>query len=368
MVLAAKTARFARRGIALLVVLLLIIVLSVIVWSFQREVVRELAIANNVRDDLKAAMLAEMGLVKGQVWLRLDERPEFDSLNEPWAQPVTWPGETFGADPLTDSAEGPGVTPPQLLISDAERKFNLLTMVRGEDFARGKAIEVFTRLVQICRREDNRLELDGEVRSVRRLGDDTVSTKTLVRNLIKYLEERPREESDEMEFSSGREKGDVRSMKKQSPYEMLTVLELLQVEGWSSELLFGPPRLSTGEVEEDEDANRPWADLNVQERFELKRTTVEGVDTRSRDPNPIGLLPFVTLYSNGRININTAPREVLLALDERLTWAVVEQILTAREQDRQDIFTAEENGGELPIEEDPLPTEEGEPEEEEDQA
>ena len=68
---------------------------------------------------------------------------------------------------------------------------------------------------------------------------------------------------------------------------------------------------------------------------------------------------------------NLAPEgraEVLLALDERLTWAVVEQILTAREQDRQDIVTAEENGGEFPIEDDPLPTEEGEPEEEEDQA
>lgn len=338
-----------RRGFALLIVLLLIVALTIVVYILQRDVARESAISANVRDDLAASYLANMGLVRGQVVLRLDDHADYDSLNEPWAKPLRWTGETWGT---TDNSDGAKPTEPQVLISDEERKFNLLTLVRGTEEQRTRAVEVFKRLIEICRRTDERLKdkLDGEVRTVRRADDDTANTDTLVRNLLKYLEERASEDSDDLEFTSGQAgRSEQRSMKKQTPFQMLTLGELLQVEGWNHELLHGPLRTASAAEEgaEPEDT-RSYYELTDEEKFERTRKDVESIDSRSRDPNPLPLVHFITLYSSGRININTCSRELLLALDQRLTWDVVDRIITSREQDRRDVVSAEENGGTLP--------------------
>ena len=354
----------------MLIVMILIVLLAILVFAFQRDVMREISISANVRDDLKAAYLAQMALVRGQVILRLDDHPEYDSLNEPWAQEVSWTGETWGNE---DSADGETPPQPTISISDVERKFNLLSLVRGNELQQDRAAKVLERLIAICRREDDRLELEGDAKTVRRAGDDSVNTETLVRNLKKYLEERASEDSDDLTITANpNDKPDVRSMKKQTPFEMLTVGELLQVEGWTEELLYGPVRKAdqglVQENEEDQEEPKDWKDLTDQERFEKRRDSIEHADERSTDPTPLPILSFVTLYSSGFININTCPREVLLALDEKLTWDVVDQIITAREQDRQDVVAAEENGGELPEEEE-TPSLDGEPaSEEEDNA
>lgn len=374
---ASPTRRRARkRGFALLIVMILIVLLAVIVMAFTQDVARELSISENVRDDLKSAYLAQMGLVRGQVILRLDDSADYDSLNEPWAQPVTWVGETWGAEgsggEISDT-ETP--EPPKILITDEERKFNLLTLVRGNAQQKEKAREVLKLLIDICRREDDRLVLDGEARSVRKIGEDAAAnTDTLIRNLVKYLEERASEDSDELEITADpNAEPDVRGMKKQTPYEMLTVGELLQVEGWTNELLYGPIRradegLVRREGEESEDSYTDWRDLSDQEKFEQRRTSIEQIDQQSMSPDPLPLIHYITLYSSGFINVNTCSRELLLALDKEMTWDVVDQILTAREADRQDIVAAEENGGVLPEDEEPLPTEGEQPTEEEDKA
>jgi general secretion pathway protein K len=41
---------------------------------------------------------------------------------------------------------------------------------------------------------------------------------------------------------------------------------------------------------------------------------------------------WLSLYSEGKVNINTAPREILLALDEQMTDALVEEIVRKREE------------------------------------
>jgi type II secretory pathway component PulK len=361
-----------RSGFALLIVMILIVLLAVLVFAFQRDVSREVSISANVRDDLKSAYVANMGLVRGQVILRLDEHDDYDSLNEPWAQPVTWEGETGGSDESAEGGEAPAFTPPDIRISDEERKFNLLMIVRGNETQQSKARAMLERLIAICRREDDRLVLDGDAKTGRKAGgEDTMNTEQLVTNLAKYLEERASEDSDDLEVTANpNAKADVRSMKKQTPFEMLTLGELLQVEGWTETLLYGPVRKAdeamVAKGDEEEEEARDWRDLSDQEKFEQRRDSIEGVDQRSSDPTPLPLLSFITLYSTGFINVNTAPREILLALDERMTWDVVEDILTAREADRQDVVTAEENGGTLPEETDP--NLEGETPEEEDKA
>jgi hypothetical protein len=168
-----------------------------------------------------------------------------------------------------------------------------------------------------------------------------------VRNLLKYLEERASEDSDDLEFTAPGKKPDIRGMKKQTPYRMLTLGELLQVEGWTPQLLYGAPRVAPGEDPEQQD-NRSFMELSEEEQFERTRQQIDELDTRSRDPEPLPLIHYLTLYSSGRININTCSRELLLAMHDKLTWDVVEQILTAREQDRRDVLEAEENGGTLP--------------------
>lgn len=383
MQLAPKIRRRSKRGFALLMVMILVILLSILVLSFVQDVSRELMVTKNARSDLQAAYLAQMGLIRGQVLLKLDEHPDYDSLNESWSQPLTWNGETWGSAELSGGGDETP-EPPEVLISDEERKFNLLTLVRGNQVQRQRAAEVLARLIDICQRRDPRLDdwLDGEARRVRGIGDDLENTDTLVRNLISYLEERASEDSDNLEISVGAagDDPDVRSMKKQTPYEMLTIGELLQVEGWTEELLFGkvgdPPRTRAYtrrdeyRVEQAEEREgRDWRELTEEERFEHRRDSIEGSDDRSRSPDPLPLMSYLTLYSTGRININTAPREVILALHEDLTWLSVDQIVTAREQARMDVVTAEETG-ELPYDEDELyPTGEEMPmEEEEDNA
>jgi type II secretory pathway component PulK len=351
-----------RRGFALLMVMMIVVVMAVLTSTLVMVVSREVRQTANVRDYLRASYLAEMALIRGQVVLRLDEHPEYDSLNEIWAKPLTWEGETFGEEEYGGGGSGGAVSPPQVMIVDEERKFNILTLVRGNREQQEMAAEVLKRLIEICRRQDPRLELDGQTRRVRRLGDDSTNPETLVRNLIRYLEERPVDDTDRLEFDAGPEDSyDQRRMRKQSPFEMLTMSELLLAEGWNRDLLYGPPRVAESEFEERDPYADPYAErdrqLTPEEEFENRRRAVESVDERSRDPNPIGLMPFITLYSTGRININTAPREVLLALDPDITWETVDRIIIAREQDRRDILEEEETG-QIPGQQDPFGEEE----------
>jgi hypothetical protein len=378
------TREHSRRGGTLIMVLLLVMTMSVLVLSLGNIVIREVSQTANVRDDTRAVYLAEMGLVRGQVMLMLDEHADYDSLNEIWTKSFTWEGETFGDDSMAgqwgsggsfggsgsragrssrfdehESAGGGGSSgaadkPPEVFIVDEERKFNLLTLVRGNNEQKRMAAEVLTRLIEICRRQDDRLILDGQVRRVRRIGEDSMNPDTLVRNLIRYLEERPSDDAGRMEMDFGPEDEiDQRSMRKQTPYEMLTISELLLVEGWTRELLHGPARIEEEEDPYERDfesrfAGRRGSSEVLEREFEEKRRSIEAADERSRDPDPIGLIHYITLYSTGRININTAAREVLLALSPDITWETVERIITAREQDRRDVIEAEETG-ELPM-------------------
>jgi len=41
---------------------------------------------------------------------------------------------------------------------------------------------------------------------------------------------------------------------------------------------------------------------------------------------------WLSVHSEGKININTAPREILLALDEEMTEALVEEIVSKRQE------------------------------------
>ncbi|MCC6575604.1 MAG: general secretion pathway protein GspK [Planctomycetes bacterium] len=345
-------ARRRRRGIALLVVLLITVLMIVIVYSFQENVGREAAVARNNLDGTKAYFLAQMALIKGQATLRLDEQADYDSLNEPWAQPPRWEGENFGA---MDESSDDKPPEPKVVIADEERKFNLLLTVRGDDATKKRAQEVLVRLINICRRDDDRLELESASDSgAEAKGEDSADAETLVENLVRYLDERPQEDSEDLEMGAG-DNGSAARMHKQTPFPMLTIGELLQVEGWTRELLYGPPRPITAEEAgtlsaEGQSKPRSFYDLSEEEKFEEQRKAFELMDEHSTDPNPIGIIPFITIYSSGQVNINTCPREVLMALDQDITWDGADKIVTAREAARKEIRDAEEEGTAAPAE------------------
>lgn len=55
-------------------------------------------------------------------------------------------------------------------------------------------------------------------------------------------------------------------------------------------------------------------------------------ETSTKGANVSQWSDWLSLHSEGKININTAPREVLLALDEQMTEALVEEIVKKREE------------------------------------
>jgi general secretion pathway protein K len=99
--------------------------------------------------------------------------------------------------------------------------------------------------------------------------------------------------------------------------------ELSFVRGWTSPtgprplpLLGGLSGGPTGDEVEANDAN-----------------ALGGSDPNTKkDSNLSSWSDWFSLHSEGKININTAPREVLVALDEQMTDALVEEIVGKREE------------------------------------
>jgi general secretion pathway protein K len=83
------------RGVALILVLLVIALLVPLVLQFDAEARREMREAAAFRDGLKAAALAKSGVQAARGVLKLDARLEaqsgqqFDGLTDPWAMPLT---------------------------------------------------------------------------------------------------------------------------------------------------------------------------------------------------------------------------------------------------------------------------------------
>lgn len=139
-------------------------------------------------------------------------------------------------------------------------------------------------------------------------------------------------------------------MKKQSPYTLLTIKELLLAERMTPSVLLGydpalvSPGNPTGKPDEDLQAEReerearefdpltgqPLSGRDL-DKWGADSSRVAAADDRSYSRRPLPLVDYITNFGDGRINVNTASREVLLALSEHLTWQMVEDILVARD-------------------------------------
>ena len=107
-----------RRGIALIIVLLVVALLSVIVLEFTGQVQLQNLLASNLKDTVRASFMAKSGISIATRFLIEDlNTSKEDHLGEPWA---------FALPPLP--VEGGLIT---VTITDEQSKFNLNRLVLG---------------------------------------------------------------------------------------------------------------------------------------------------------------------------------------------------------------------------------------------
>ncbi|MCB2218553.1 MAG: type II secretion system minor pseudopilin GspK [Desulfobulbaceae bacterium] len=243
----------SNRGIALLLVVSVISLLTVVIVQFGRSMRTALVESSHYQDRAVLAAAVQSGTDIGIAVLRADRvGGEVDSLLEPWA--------LIGAESLTILG---GDTELQLTIEnlDGRLPINGLVPSGGGGEGQGSTPEHLRGMLQ-------RLLLSGRFAI-----EDEGQAREIVDSLVDWLD------SDDNESPYGAESSYYESLEK--PYgaantEVEFIDELLLVKGITAELLYGNDEMSA-------------------------------------------LAEYITVHGDGRqININTAPVELLLALDERL--------------------------------------------------
>jgi general secretion pathway protein K len=241
------------RGIALLLVVSVISLLTVVIVQFGRSMRTALVESSRYQDRAVLEAAVQSGIDIGCALLRADRLDgEVDSLLETWA--------LIGEKPLTIFGDESEL---QLTIEnlDGRLSINGLVTSAGSGEGQGGTPEQLRATLQ-------RLLLSGRFAI-----EDEGQARGIVDSLVDWLD------SDDNESPYGAESSYYESLEK--PYgaantEVEFIDELLLVKGITAELLYGNDEMSA-------------------------------------------LAEYITVHGDGRqININTAPVELLLALDERL--------------------------------------------------
>lgn len=241
------------KGIALLVVLWILAILSVIAISLVYMMRLEIKMAKYQRDKVQAFYLARAGLERAIAQLIMDKKSsrELDTLNESWSvnpdayEDVTLHGGSYKVE-----------------VSDESGRININTASPG-----------LLRALPVIRDAENRAEICDSIIDWR----DTDSNHEL----------------------NGAEDGYYQAL--EEPYHcknghMDTIEELLLVRGVTRDLLYG------GEAD-DNVSNQPEEDIT-------SAFLAEDMDGISN----VGIEDIITVYTDGKVNINTAGLEVLASL------------------------------------------------------
>jgi type II secretory pathway component PulK len=280
----------SRRGIALILALLVLTLLVVVVGQLAYTTRNDLQVARNAADEQGALFACWGGLEFGKALLRDDvQRNAHDGLADRWAR-------------LRKPVEIGGV-PVEVRIEDEERKLNLLLLKSPNEAHVRWAEETLKRLVKLARQAD---QTEG-----------ALPPEQLADHLITWLKEGkvPGVSSDEQTF---REEGGT------DVIPPLTLAELLAVEGVTREVLYGPaappPRVA-------DPADDPYA-------LPTDPTEPPGSldELLGKSPKTVrGLAPFLTLWTGGHVNVNTVDALLLKAMAETIGDDTVEAIVGARQ-------------------------------------
>jgi len=252
-----------RRGIALILVLLVVSIITALTIQLNRDTRSGVYEAANLSDSLRLRYIAESGFHVGEAIL-LADRNAFDALTEPWAntEMVSFRSERFfdkGSFKLMIEDEGGRIAINRLVSGNAYNppvRDLLLRLLTGPYFRmeRGKAVELTDAI-------KDWIDADNEV------------------------------------TGGGAEKAFYSSLERPYPAKnapLDCIEELLMVKGMTLDLFYGK-------------ADSP------------------------------GLFRCLTVFGDGRVNINTAPKYVLRALAEGMTDDEVERLDKYRRDERNNL-------------------------------
>jgi type II secretory pathway component PulK len=304
--------RWKEDGLALITVIAVIAILSIIVLEFASRTLTDLDISANFRDRTQAQYNAEAGFNFAMKVLRDDDTSN-DTLQDTWAAPqeifigdlvkhYRVPEEGDKAKSEREIAEEVAEIPEPvdqgfgkayICIVDEERKLNINRLVPSQGVPDAEFRQVLTRLLRTLEYPD--FDVDG-----------------FLDNVVDWIDaddDGPTEKSSYYDYLD-------------QPYEpsnaaLSSIYQLLLVKEMNPRILFGDtpfPLQKSGAEEENES-------------IDYSNAETEPVNP---DKKPIyGLNNFINTCTRSAININTAPREVLLALFDDQQF-LVDDIITKR--------------------------------------
>lgn len=247
-----------RRGAALIIALLIATLLTIIVVEFVYSTAIDLRQAKRFKDDAQDQLAVETGLLYAEILLRDDkthgEDREIDTLDDVWA-----------AAEIPSSIGNASI---RVTITDEASKLNLNNLVFPNDEWKERWFNAFIRLCEVVRQNSGQENYEE-----------------IAREIIDYMED---EKQFDLENEEDRFEGAA----------LLSVDDLLEVEGVTKEFLYGNPS------EED--------------------PSLAALE---------GMWNYLTLYSHGRINLNTAENQVIQCLSEGIDENLASDIVSHRSEE-----------------------------------
>jgi len=288
------------KGFALALVLLITTLVLITVLEFNYEMRVDASIATNFRDSLKALYVAKGGINAAIALLRQDTSDDWekkkvlvDSLDEDWARPdLTW---QVGEGMVTG------------MIIDEDRKVNL-----NEFLTEGGQGGTGTQKSGTGGK--NETEDKQKVEVVRRILDKLKVNSNNTEEIIESIKDWFGEGDDNPVIESYYQSLPSPYEAKMAPFDDIT--EMLLVKGTNKNIFYqikeksllpGGEQIPGSEKEVEEEPLKPLSTI-------FTVYTGPGTD-------------------KGKININTAPREVLLALHENMDEESVDQIIEHRTEE-----------------------------------
>ena len=280
---------FQPRGIALIIVMIVIVILATLAGGFAYSMKVEMSLARNSRFQADLDMLGRSGVEYARwilaMHLRDPREAAYTALNQKWAGGPATTNELLMDVPLEDVELGPGKF--SIEMTDLERKFNLSMIREGNSDVLQRALEL--------------------------IGVDVAQAGIIVDSYLDWVD------PDDGRRVQGAESEDYLRMIPGKPYTaknglMDDVSEFLMVQGVTESVYWGSGRTGIPNSEGEERGPRGSSAF-------LSGST-EG-------PLAVGLVDLFTTISGAGmgVNVNTASREVLQLLpgvDAGLADAIVE--------------------------------------------
>ncbi len=281
----------SERGIALLIVLIVFMLVAVLALEIKATAALHMRLAQNKRDDflMRQAIRGQLEVVK-QVLLYDKSENDVEALDDRWNEDKFTQFQKAPAKDDERDPEAPVTSEAVELngrIEDEARKFNLHNLVTDDDDLRAQWEEIFLRLLTLYREDSGKLSISRS------------NAESLLKNLKGWF---ARKDSDR-NFPVPATGDDKRIL--------VTPDELLMIKGFTREMFYDQP----GEDADD-------------------------------DAIP-GLYRYLTLWSEGPINVNTAELPLLYAIFASQDSDLADRIVEWRQAE------AEKQNDKAPIDAEP---------------